>query len=78
MTEDDDKQTNYFESHPGTTRNHSTPSPSTLDEHQSNAESVDIPLDPFSHIVINSYSHKANVVPPYVLDTLSKAYHRNL
>ncbi|KHC52757.1 hypothetical protein MEW_02567 [Candida albicans P60002] len=77
MTEDDDKQTNYFESHPGTTRNHSTPSPSTLDEHQSNAESVDIPLDPFSHIVINSYSHKANVVPPYVLDTLSKAYHRN-
>ena len=55
MTEDDDKQTNYFESHPGTTRNHSTPSPSTLDEHQSNAESVDIPLDPFSHIVINSY-----------------------
>ncbi|KAL6450655.1 LOW QUALITY PROTEIN: SRF1 Regulator of phospholipase D SRF1 [Candida maltosa Xu316] len=69
---------NIPDSRQGTTRNRATTTSSSSDRHHSSptAESIDIPLNPFADVVISSYSHKANVIPPYVLDTISKAYHK--
>ncbi|CAI5758371.1 unnamed protein product [Candida verbasci] len=37
-------------------------------------ESVNEPVNPFKNIQVHTYGHKPNVIPPYVLDNVSKAY----
>lgn len=35
------------------------------------------PLNPFEHAKFSSYNHKPNIVPPYVLDTLSRVHYKD-
>lgn len=75
--EERDNNRDYFNAKPsGSNSAHAPISPNTHSR-RTDSESIDIPLDPFENIVVNSYSHKATLIPPYVLDSISKAYHHD-
>lgn len=76
--DDRENKHDYFNVKPsGSNRTPTSPTSPNTRSHRTDSESIDIPLDPFENVVINSYSHKATLIPPYVLDSISKAYHHD-
>ncbi|RCK67328.1 Regulator of phospholipase D SRF1 [Candida viswanathii] len=67
----------YFHQRP--TGSNSAPAPISpnANSHHTDSDSIDVPMDPFENVVVNSYSHRATLIPPYVLDSISKAYRKD-